>query len=187
MPSKRIVILIAILAILVASFGFPRNARAWSSCSSYHTVWWGDTLSGIAVAYGTTMYAVQAANPGLGSWVYAGQVLCIPAAYTPVYAPSAGGNYVVQRGDSLGAIARRMGVSLNNILALNPQITNASLIYAGQVISLPATPVYYTVCRGDTLRIIASRYGTSVYSLQLLNPQITNANLIYVGQTIRIW
>ena len=74
------------------------------------------------------------------------------------------------------------------ILAVNPQILNASLIYIGQVINLPAAvPVYYTVCYGDTMRIIANRYGTSVYSLQVLNPQIYNVDLIYPGQVIRVY
>jgi LysM repeat protein len=61
------------------------------------------------------------------------------------------------------------------------------LIYAGQVINLPAVPVYYTVQAGDTLRIIANSYGTSVYSLQLLNPTIYDPNLIYRGQVLRVW
>ena len=81
-----------------------------------------------------------------------------------------------------------MGYSVSDILAVNPQIWNASLIYVGQCINLPAAaPVYYTVQYGDTLRIIASIYGTSVYSLQLLNPAIYDPNLIYPGQVIRIW
>jgi LysM repeat protein len=95
---------------------------------------------------------------------------------------------VVQRGDTIGKIAARLGVSVGDILAVNPQIWNASLIYVGQVISLPAAaPTYYTVQYGDTLRIIANSYGTSVYSLQLLNPTIYDPNLIYPGQVLRVW
>jgi hypothetical protein len=47
---------------------------------------------------------------------------------------------VVQSGDTLGKIAARTGVSWRDILAVNPQIYNPSLIYAGQVINLPAGP-----------------------------------------------
>lgn len=90
-------------------------------------------------------------------------------------------------GDTLGKIAARSGTTVGDILAANPQITNASLIYIGQVINLPAVPVYYTVQHGDTLRSIANSYGTSVYSLQLLNPTIYDPNLIYPGQVIRVW
>ncbi len=78
MVAKRIFQLIVVVAILVASFASANGAMAWSGCASYITVQWGDTLSGIARLCGTTTAAIQAANPGLGSWVYAGQVLVHP-------------------------------------------------------------------------------------------------------------
>jgi peptidoglycan endopeptidase LytE len=194
MTVKRIFQLIVVVAILVVSFASTGGAMAWSGCASSITVQWGDTLSGLARLCGTTMEAIRAANPGLGWWVYAGQVLYIPTGYVPapapapIYSPVYGGTYVVQRGDTLGKIAASMGSSVAAILAVNPQIWNASLIYTGQVINLPAAaPVYYTVQRGDTLRIIANSYGTSVYSLQLLNPTIYDPNLIYPGQELRVW
>jgi LysM repeat protein len=190
MTGKGIFQLILVAVILVASLASTGSAMAWSGCASYITVQWGDTLSGLAALCGTTMEAIRAANPGLDWWVYAGQVLYIPSGYTsaPVYSPSYGGNYVVQWGDTLSKIARRSGVSVSDILAVNPQIWNASLIYSGQVIALPAAaPVYYTVQRGDTLRIIANSYGTTVNSLLLLNPTIYDPNLIYPGQVIRVW
>ena len=191
MAAKRIFQLIMVVAILAASFASTGGVRAWSGCASYITVQWGDTLSGLASLCGTSAEAIRAANPGLGWWVYAGQVLYIPTGYTPapVYYPSYnGGTYVVQRGDTLGKIAASRGNSVSDILAVNPQIWNASLIYVGQVINLPtAAPVYHTVQYGDTLRIIANSYGTSVYSLQLLNPTIYDPNLIYPGQVLRVW
>jgi LysM repeat protein len=136
--TKRIFQMMLVVAILVTSFAFTGGASA-SGCASYITVQWGDTLSGIAVRCGTTVGAIQAANAGLGWKVYAGQVLYIPKGYAsdPVYYPPSYGTYVVQWGDTLGKIAARHGVSWRNILAVNPQIYNPSLIYAGQVINLP--------------------------------------------------
>jgi LysM repeat protein len=195
MVAKRVVQLVVVAAILFTSFASAGGVLAWSGCASYITVQWGDTLGGLANLCGTTAEAIRAANPGLGWWVYAGQVLYIPSGYAsapaPVYAPSpsyGSGTYMVQRGDTMGKIAARQGVAVGDLLAANPQIWNASLIYVGQVINLPAAaPTYYTVQYGDTLRIIANSYGTSVYSLQVLNPTIYNANLIYPGQVIRVW
>ncbi len=46
-------------------------------------------------------------------------------------------NYVVQPGDNLSTLAVEYNTSVNAILALNPQITNPSLIYSGQVIRIP--------------------------------------------------
>lgn len=140
MNRKNFVQLIVVAVLLVTSFASTGNAQAWSNCASYITVQWGDTLSGIALLCGTTVDAIRAANPGLGWWLYAGQVLYIPTGYTPPPSPPPPCNcsYLVQQGDTLGKIAARKGVSLKDILAANPQIHNPSLIYVGQVINLPA-------------------------------------------------
>src|SRR5574338_798135 len=123
--SKRILQLTVILVLLIASFASAGGASAWGGCATYVTVQWGDTLSGIAAQCGTTVYAIQAANPGLGYWVYAGQVLYIPSGYSdPVsYPPPAtGGTYVVQVGDTLAKIAGRTGTTVQAIMAVNTQI-----------------------------------------------------------------
>lgn len=46
-------------------------------------------------------------------------------------------SYNVVRGDCLWKIARRHGVSLNALIAANPQIKNPDLIYPGDQINLP--------------------------------------------------
>jgi LysM repeat protein len=138
---KRIFQSMIVLAILAASFASAGGALAWGGCSSYVTVQWGDTLSGIAAQCGTTVYTIQAANPGLGYWVYAGQVLYIPSGssnpghYPP---PTTGSTYVIQVGDTLAKIANRFGTTVSAIMAVNPQIYNPNVIYVGQVINLPA-------------------------------------------------
>lgn len=136
---KRIFQLLVAAAVLVAAFGSAGGVQASSNCASYVTVQWGDTLSGIAAKCGTTMNAIRAANPGLGWWVYAGQVLYIPTGGSPapIEQPTYGSRYTIQRGDTLGNIAVRSGCTLSALLAVNPQIQNPSLIYVGQVINLP--------------------------------------------------
>ncbi len=47
-------------------------------------------------------------------------------------------SYVVQRGDTLSSIAYRFRTTVAAILQVNPQITNPNVIYAGQVILIPA-------------------------------------------------
>ena len=141
--NKKFLQLMVVVAILAASFTSAGGASASGSCGSTITVQWGDTLSAIAVQCGTTVAAIQAANPGLGFWVYAGQVLKIPSGYSdPVYNPPTGGTYVVKWGDTLAKIAARNGVKLSSLLAVNPAIYNPSLIYAGQVINLPGGSYY---------------------------------------------
>lgn len=48
----------------------------------------------------------------------------------------AGKTYTVKSGDTLSAIASRNGTTVSAIMAKNPSIRNANLIYAGQVIRL---------------------------------------------------
>jgi LysM repeat protein len=146
--TKRILQLTVLAILVVTSFASVGSAAAWSSCPAQVTVQWGDTLSGIAQQCGTTVDAILAANPGLGWWLYAGQVLYIPGGtgYPPLPYPPSGGTYIVQWGDTLGIISAKTGASVSGLLAVNPQITNPSLIYAGQVIYLPAgtgTPPSY--------------------------------------------
>jgi LysM repeat protein len=136
--TKRIIQIALIFIILGASFTSAGGAAASGSCPAYITVQWGDTLSGIAATCGTTVDAIRAANPGLGWWLYAGQVLYIPSGYTPpAPQPTYGGTYTVQWCDTLGKIAAKTGTSVSALLAVNPQIKNPSLIYTGQVINLP--------------------------------------------------
>jgi LysM repeat protein len=49
--------------------------------------------------------------------------------------------YVVRSGDTIGRVARRFGVSIEAILAVNPQLRDPNLIVTGQTLLLPsATP-----------------------------------------------
>lgn len=150
----------------------------------------GDTLKKLAARFGVTMDALASQN-GIRDYnlIYEGQRLLIPAAGTtpPSDPPPSSGTYVVQRGDTLRKIAARYDISLQDLIAANPQVTNPNLIYRGQVIYLPGAGSLYTVERGDTMKKIAARHGTSLQSLISLNPQIGNVNLIYPGQVIRLW
>lgn len=100
--------------------------------------------------------------------------------------------YTVRKGDTLGAIARKYGTTVNELVALN-NIQNPNLIYVGQKIiinsinnnynGLIGKKIVYRIQRGDTLSGIAKRYGTTVNNLVRLN-NIQNPNLIYAGNII---
>lgn len=100
----------------------------------------GDTLGKIAGRYGTTVSTLATlnniANPNL---IYPGQVLRLPGCIVqpPPTQPPATNTYVVVRGDTLSSIARHFGTTVNILAALNG-ISNPDLIYAGQVLILPA-------------------------------------------------
>ena len=95
--------------------------------------------------------------------------------------------YIVQRGDTLSAIGRRYGVTVQALVSYN-SLTNTN-IYVGQRLLIPGQPIptypsTYVVQRGDTLYKIAQRYGTTVAVLMQLNNLRTET--IYVGQQLTI-
>lgn len=99
-----------------------------------------------------------------------------------------GAGTIVKPGDTLSGIAQRHGVSLQALIAANPQISNPDLIRPGQHVSIPSggsAGGSYTVARGDTLSGIANRFGTSYQAIAQANG-ITNPNLIFPGQTLTI-
>lgn len=100
--------------------------------------------------------------------------------------PASNQYYFVKSGDTLGSIARKHGITLNELLRLNPQIKNPNLIHVGDKITVEIIKIEYTVRKGDTLSSIAAKHGMTLKNLLDLNPQITNPNLITVGQVIRV-
>jgi LysM repeat protein len=197
MNTKKILQSFILMATLLAMFATTSSAYA-AGCGSSVTVVKGDTLRKIAERCGTTVSAMQRANPeiGSGNLIYPGQALQLPGTILG----TDGGYfiYIVARGDSLKGLATRFDTTVDALLAGNPDITNANVIYEGQRLTVyvsqtppppppppPAGQTYY-VQKGDTLRNIASRMSTTVDVLIKVNPQIKNPNLIYVGQAINV-
>jgi LysM repeat protein len=151
----------------------------------------GDTLKKLATRFDTTLDALLKANPEIKNQnlIYEGQHLkvYVGSAPPPTSPPPASGQvYYVKKGDTLRSIASRLSTTVEEILKVNPKITNPNRIYVGQAITIPASASSYIVQKGDTLRIIAKKFGTTVEKLLSLNPNIKNADLIYVGQVINV-
>ena len=117
--------------------------------------------------------------------------------------------YTVRRGDTLGAIARRLGTSVQALVSTN-RISNPNRISPGQVLKIPgrggggspaappppppqprpaakprAREKTYRVRGGDNLGVIARRFGTTVSAIAKANG-ISNPNRIRVGQVLKI-
>jgi murein DD-endopeptidase MepM/ murein hydrolase activator NlpD len=114
---------------------------------AYYMVQRGDTLTRIASRFGVPLESLVAANqisrPNL---IYAGFVLRIPegregqpAEVAEPAAPSMPDGqavYVVQPGDTVFRVARRLGVAPQALIEAN-QISNRALIYMGQKLLVP--------------------------------------------------
>ncbi len=104
-----------------------------------YTIQAGDTFIGMARRFGYTIDALLAANPGVDPDRLAiGQAICLPPA--PGGGPFAcyGGTiYRVQPGDNFYAIARRYGLTFQQLAAANPEVTNPAYLQIGQPICIP--------------------------------------------------
>ncbi len=159
-------------------------ANAYADTGTY-TVQSGDTLASIAALYNIPAQTLKQVNPQISNWsnIYVGEQIIIPANLVAV-----SGTYTVQSGDTLASIADANNVSASALEEANPQISNWSSIYAGEVINLPtgATPTTYVVQSGDTINSIANAFGVTHIALKDANLQIHNWNRIYAGEVINI-
>ncbi len=148
----------------------------------------GDTLSEIALKYGTTVEdLVRENNISNANLIYVGQRIIIRKNDVVNEDKSV---YIVKRGDTLSGLALRFSTTVDVLVKLN-NIKNPNLIYVGQRLiigeskSLDRPIIRYRVKRGDCLYRIARRFGTTIKHIVQLN-SIRNPNLIYVGQILRI-
>ena len=126
-------------------------------------------------------------------------VIAEPAPTAPATAPPGVTEYKIARGDTLGGLAKKFGVSLKALLDANPGITPEKL-QIGQVIKIPAATSQpsasattaatsngmqtYKVQSGDTLIKIAGKFGVSVKAIRTANNLTTDR--IRVGETLKI-
>ena len=163
--------------------------------NNIYTVKSGDTLSEIALEYGTTVSNILSLNPSITNpnLIYPGQNIIINTSNSNESVTNT--TYTVKRGDTLSEIALKYNTTVSNLANLN-NISNPNLIYPGQVITINSSTniengknscgkITYTIKRGDTLSSIARKYNTSVNKLVMLN-NISNPNLIYAGNIILI-
>ena len=177
------------------------------SGTGYYTVQSGDTLSGIANRFSTSVNTLAHLNDIQNvNHIYVGQHLLVRQASantnhtssTVTSSNQASGTYTVQSGDTLSGIASRFGTSYEALAQLN-NIANPNVIHVGQTLRLSSNTTSnttsnqtastaagsYRVQSGDTLSAIAARYGMSWETLARLN-NISNPNMIMVGQVLRL-
>ena len=122
-----------VLTTCLAAWVFGAGAAA----AQTHIVQPGETLSDIAGAAGVSMSVLASSNHISNvNVIYAGQQLDIPTIDRPAGPPPA--DYRVQPGDSLWSIAALRQVTIDQLVAANPDIVNPNYIRADDVIHLPA-------------------------------------------------
>ena len=182
------------------------------------------SLDVLAKSAGVSVEDIQHYNPHLRRWATPPTpeetVIYVPTGTGPTFLAALAEipeeerltfvRHKVVKGETLGTIAARYGVSLADVQEIN-RITNPNRIYVGMELVVPvhgmpagesvalaaalggsspsappkATQVSHTVQRGQNLSSIAARYGVKTSDLMRWNG-ITDANRIYVGQKLTL-
>jgi LysM repeat protein len=174
-----------------------------------HVVAPGESLSSVASADGLNVTQLAAAN-GLSptAELIAGSILMIPPQTTPASiassAPPATGapsSYVVQRGDTLSAIALRAGTTVAQLAAANG-LNPGGILLAGSLLRLGPSAEQpeetagnasagnsaagtYVVQPGDTLTAIAVRAGMTLAQLAAANG-LNPRGILLAGSVLRL-
>lgn len=164
----------------------------------------GDSLWVIARRRGVSVEDLRAWNGlDLDDWLMPGQILQLGGTAVPSISTAAPGStyrsYIVRNGDSLWLIARRIGVSVENLRTWNG-LEPAEWLKPGQILLLrdssgvptSAPPGVatdderrYVVRRGDSLWLIARRHSISTEQLASWNELSING-VLQPGQTLQV-
>lgn len=160
----------------------------------YYDVKTKESIYSVAQKLGITREAILKYNPSAADGLRARMRLFFPVGNfggTPASkgaAASAAETYVVKKGDTLYGVAKKFGMTADELVRLNPAANDG--ISQGMRLTLrssspPApkdTPVLpapdadgtvrYTIGQGDTLYSIATGYGVSLESILENNPQL---------------
>lgn len=169
----------------------------------------GDSLSEIAARSNTTVAQIRRDSNISGSVIRPGQI--IKVRYTPKgYKPGTGTKaktHVVSRGESISSIAKRNGVTVQDILMANDiSAKDAAKIRPGKRLTIPAKggsktssntkkntskttakSKTHTISRGESLSTIAKQHGVTVQELcKANNISAKQVDKIQAGQKLTI-
>lgn len=176
-----------------------------------HKVKSGETLAKIADMYDVSVSSIKTLNRLKGTKIINGQALKIQTMYDKKPPSIAVKNstpksdavtHKVRRGETIGTIAARYGVTEKQLRAWNSGKIRGNTIYTGSRLKIydsgnskgsysadnrtvKTSAKYYNIRRGDTLHKIAKKFGVSVNSIMAKNKSLSEKRL-QVGRKIRI-
>ncbi len=196
----------------VAQSSGPKAPKAPTPAAAtrtkWHTVKGGDTLGGIAKRHRTSISRVKSLNGLKGDRIRVGQRLKVAVAAAPPPPKGARvGSYTVAKGDVVGTIAQKFGMSVADLRSMNklrkdriyvgqklrvsaegdakaPKVAAASKPKSAAKKKRSAKSRTYVVRSGDALSLIASKHGVSTKDIKRWNN--LKSDRIKVGQKLVI-
>ncbi|WP_066589046.1 LysM peptidoglycan-binding domain-containing protein [Cellulomonas timonensis] len=158
--------------------------------STTHAVVAGDTVSGIAKRYGTTVAAIVSANSlDSRALIRIGQSLTIPGAAaaapaaaataTAPVAPTSTATHTVVAGDTVSSVAKRHGTTVAAIVSAN-SLDSRALIRIGQTLAIPGTTA--TSAPTTTTQLVGNTFAGRTYADAVVSAANANkATLLAAG------
>jgi morphogenetic protein associated with SpoVID len=105
--------------------------------------------------------------------------------------------HMVKKGDTLYEIAQKHGVSLEDLIKLNPEIANPDAIDVGMKVKIPSGQTnpgvpaqdwyhQHVVKQGDSLWKLSKAWGIPLNEMIKANPQLKNPNALLTGEVVNI-
>ncbi|HAQ18702.1 MAG TPA: hypothetical protein DCR40_05625 [Prolixibacteraceae bacterium] len=174
-----------------------------------HTVKKSETVFSLCQKYKVTQKELLQANPGITAILKAGSTVKIPVGKVEVAVPQKPEvpkpvqvepeyyYHKVARKQTIFSIAKQFGISANDLIRFNPELSNGLMV--GQVLKIPVktlpqstepmsvqqSATKYKVEKGETLFSLAARFGVEVSELKNANPSLFSRSL-EAGETIVI-
>ena len=170
---------------LVARYGqIPQKVKYGSQLrSKWYTVRRGNTLSGIALRFGTTVRSLKSFNNlGRRNRIYVGQVLQLPRRNSRHHPTSRLAkldsskystkivSYRVRRHDNLSKIAKRFGTNVSHLTRIN-RFRNPDSLYPGQKIKVPRREII-----DEKIKLASSNVKTGNFKLSVNRSQISKSS-----------
>lgn len=92
--------------------------------------------------------------------------------------------YTVKPGDTLWKVATANGITVQQLMQLNPSATER--IMPGQTLQIPNDPNSYVVQPNDTFWKLSLKTGIPTPVLIKANPHISNPDILNVGEKLRV-
>ena len=138
-----------------------------------YTVKKGDTLWDIAINNGTTVDQLMQDNNLTSSLIFPGDKLTYNTTVAQVAQAKEQGYYTVVLGDTLGKVANRFGISVDELVKLN-NLSNPNLIYVGTVLKVDASATKsaeITVPKATVVENTAEKTVVKVDPVQTVAPK----------------
>lgn len=104
--------------------------------------------------------------------------------------------HMVKKGDTLYELSKKYGISLENLIAANPQLADPNKLNIGDKVKIPSDTVSvpmpenvihkHVVKQGDSLWQISKAWGVTLREMIDANPQLKNPNALLVGEIVYI-